>query len=47
MQETETGASDGETLSKPYAPCGAKEELIIIIIIIIIISEGYLDERII
>jgi hypothetical protein len=22
----QTGASDGEALSKPYAPCGAKEE---------------------
>jgi hypothetical protein len=29
MQETETEASDGEALSKPYAPCGAEEEQII------------------
>jgi hypothetical protein len=41
---------DGEALSKPYAPCGAKEELIIIIIITTTIitittttTESYVD----
>jgi hypothetical protein len=35
MDPRETGASDGEALSKSYASCGGKEELIIITIIII------------
>jgi hypothetical protein len=26
VRDSETGASDGEALSKSYAPCGAKEE---------------------